>query len=116
MPCNVIASIHGLKRISGPAASLFRPLAMAYVFAILASMLVALTLTPALALMLLPKAAERARSPLAQELQRRYRELLPRMIHRPRWAIGILAGAFAADVGGSGTRHGISQASAAGGR
>jgi Cu/Ag efflux pump CusA len=69
---------------------------MAYVFAVLASMLVALTLTPALALMLLAKSAERARSPLAHKLQRGYRALLPRMILRPRLAIAILVGAFTA--------------------
>ena len=43
-------------------------------------MIVALTLTPALAFMLLPKSAERARSPLAHKLQRGYRALLPRML------------------------------------
>jgi CzcA family heavy metal efflux pump len=81
--------------LPGLAGSFFRPLALAYVLAILASMLVALTLTPALALMLLPRAAEHARSPFAQALQKRYRELLPRFVSRPGLAMIVLVGAFA---------------------
>ncbi len=43
--------------MSGLAGSIFRPLGIAYIGAILASMLVALTVTPALAALLLPRAA-----------------------------------------------------------
>jgi Cu/Ag efflux pump CusA len=82
--------------LPGLAGAFFRPLALAYVLAILASMLVALTLTPALSLMLLPHAAKRARSPFSQALQRRYRTLLPRCIGRPGRATGILLVAFTA--------------------
>ena len=80
--------------LPGLAGSFFRPLALAYVLAILASMIVALTLTPALSLMLLPRAAEHGRSPLANALQRAYRRLLPRFIKRPRLALGFLLCAF----------------------
>ena len=81
--------------LEGLAGSFFRPLAFAYVLAIIASMVVALTLTPALALMLLPRAAERDESPLSRNLRARYRAFLPRIISRPSLAMIILLVTFA---------------------
>ena len=53
--------------LEGLTGSFFRPLAMAYILAILASLLVALTVTPALSLMLLPGSVDRHRaSPLVR--------------------------------------------------
>ena len=53
--------------LDGVAGSFFRPLAIAYILAILASLAVALTVTPALSVILLPKVAGRKRA------ERRYR-------------------------------------------
>ena len=71
--------------LDGLAGAFFRPLALAYVLAILASLVVALTVTPALSLMLLrtAPAASRRESPLVRWLQRLYARLLPRSSHGP---------------------------------
>src|SRR3954453_2062358 len=83
--------------LEGLAGSFFRPLALAYVLAIVASLLVALTVTPALSLMLLTGATERRHeSPLVRGLKAIYRVILPSLARRPGWAIGVLVVAFAA--------------------
>ncbi|MGH3060284.1 MAG: efflux RND transporter permease subunit, partial [Gaiellaceae bacterium] len=65
----------------------FQPLAFSYVLAVAASLLVALTVTPAMALMLLSHVPlERRRQPLVQWLQRGYESVLSRIIHTPIWA------------------------------
>lgn len=87
--------------LGGVSGSFFRPLATAYILSIGASLLVALTITPALCLFLLPKAPLREREPgLVRMLKDRYRAVLPYMIERPRLAIGIIAaGLILAGVG-----------------
>jgi CzcA family heavy metal efflux pump len=71
-----------LPRLTG---SFFRPLAVSYTLAIVASMAVALTVTPALALILLRRApVERRESPIVKWLQRGYTAALSRIVHRPR--------------------------------
>jgi Cu/Ag efflux pump CusA len=67
------------------------------VLAIGASLLVALTVTPALSLMLLTGATERRReSPVVRALKAAYRAILPAITHRPGWAVAVLVAAFAA--------------------
>jgi CzcA family heavy metal efflux pump len=83
--------------LDGLSGSFFRPLAVSYVLAVLASLGVALTLTPALSLLLLPRAAnrERAEAPLARWLKRGYRRVLPAFVDRPRMAVATMFLLFA---------------------
>lgn len=70
--------------MSGVQGRLFAPLGASYIYAILASLLVALTLTPALSYLLLPKAIEKAREPrYITFLKSRYEELLRWLSERP---------------------------------
>ncbi len=86
--------------VGGLTGSFFRPLAVAYGLAVLASMVVALTVTPALAMILMPSARlGPADPPVISRLKRVYRALLLPVVRRPRWAastvlVAILAGAI----------------------
>jgi len=80
--------------LGGVAGTFFQPLAIAYVLAIAASLLVALVVTPALCLFLLPNAPIKAEGDtrLVGWLKQRYANTLPRLIARPSLAMGIVAG------------------------
>lgn len=80
--------------LEGLAGSFFRPLAFSYVLAIMSSLFVALTLTPALALMLLPEASGRQEPSFVKWLKARYRSILPALIMRPKRVISFLVGAL----------------------
>jgi Cu/Ag efflux pump CusA len=80
--------------IEGVTGSFFEPLVRSYVLAVLASMLVVLTITPALSLLLLSKARKRRESPLARWPERRYDSALSRLIQKPRMVL-IAAGVVA---------------------
>ncbi len=77
--------------LTGLAGTFFRPLARSYVLATVASLLVALTLTPALCLLLLPRIAEHRESPLTRALKRRYASALPSIVAKPVRAVVIVA-------------------------
>lgn len=84
----VIVAILPVFFLDGVAGAFFSPLAASYVLAILVSLVVALTLTPALCLMGLrvqPGSAPSSR--LARWLQGSYGALLSRTLHRPRLAV-----------------------------
>jgi CzcA family heavy metal efflux pump len=92
--------------LDGIAGSFFRPLALAYVLAILASLLVALIVTPALSYMLLTSHhGRRAEAPLAYVLRRAYGAVLPALVRRPYLAVGVMVAAFVL-TGAAATRLG----------
>ena len=80
-----IAPIFMLEGLSG---SFFRPLATSYALALLASMVVALMVTPALSLIFFrkPSSLQHRESPVVPALQRGYRYILERIVYRPRRA------------------------------
>lgn len=80
--------------LGGVAGTFFQPLAIAYVLAIGASLLVALVVTPAMCLLLLPHAPVKTErdTRFVVAIKRRYAAILPRLIDAPRTVMGILAG------------------------
>jgi CzcA family heavy metal efflux pump len=94
----VILAFSPVLFLTGLAGSFFQPLAMAYVASILASLGVALVVTPAMAYLLLPQVAKRAstESPLIRVLRAGYRKLLPPLVCRPILTLGVAAAGFAA--------------------
>jgi CzcA family heavy metal efflux pump len=79
--------------LPGLAGRLFSPLAVAYVLAVLASLLVALTVTPALSMLLIARPGMKATEPpVLRWSRRRYENVLRRIARQPRATIaaGIL--------------------------
>ena len=95
-----VATLLPIFFVQGLTGALFAPLALSYGLAVLASMLVALTVTPALGLILLGKAPiERRESPLVRWLQPVYQRVLTPILRAPLRvaSVGIvifLAGLF----------------------
>lgn len=82
--------------LPGLAGTFFRPLALSYILAITASLAVALTLTPALSLMLLKVKDGGHRDPwLNRGLKSLYRIVLPAFSRRPFAALALLVITFA---------------------
>lgn len=81
-----------LLTLSGVAGKLFAPLGLAYILAILSSLLVAVTLTPALSLVLLGKSGLRsAEPPLIAWIRPYYVRLLTKIDQRPRRVLAVTA-------------------------
>ena len=92
-----IVAILPIFLLAGLSGAFFRPLAMAYALALLASMVVALTVTPALSLILFrnPKSLEHRESPLVPPMKRGYERVLARIINRPRRYVAVAVTALA---------------------
>ena len=88
----IVAASVPVFLLAGLTGAFFRPLALSYTLAIAASMAVALTVTPALALLMLRGARiERRKSPLVSWLQRVYTAGLSRIIVKPVAAYATVA-------------------------
>jgi CzcA family heavy metal efflux pump len=89
----IVAAAVPVFLLKGLTGAFFGPLALSYTLAIVASMAVALTVTPALTLILLRRAPiERRHSPVVGWLQAHYSRLLARIVSRPRNAfVAVIA-------------------------
>src|SRR5207249_1315680 len=89
----VVAAFVPVLFVEGVSGAVFRPLAVSYVLAVLASLVVAVIATPALALMLLGSGAVQAsEGPLVRTVQRGYDAFLARTIRAPRAALVTAVG------------------------
>jgi CzcA family heavy metal efflux pump len=88
-----IVAILPIFALAGLSGSFFRPLVLAYALALLASMVVALTVTPALSLIFFRNARslEHRESPLVAPMKRGYERLLTMIMPRPRRAYVAVA-------------------------
>jgi len=89
----VILVFFPVLNMSGLAGNLFGPLGVAYIWAILASLIVALTVTPALSLILLGRRDLSAKEPpIVHWLKRGYEALLLRVERAPRLLVPATVG------------------------
>jgi CzcA family heavy metal efflux pump len=92
----VFVPVYFMQGLSG---AFFRPLAIAYVLAVAASLVVALTVTPALSLLLLPQRAGKTKhGPLSRILKAWYEPVVTHAMRRPRLAGAGFALALGAGV------------------
>jgi CzcA family heavy metal efflux pump len=88
----IFAAMAPIFFLTGLTGAFFRPLAFSYVLAVAASLAVALTVTPAMALILLSRGSLKPRTPpLTRWLQRGYETVLARIIRTPVGAYGAVA-------------------------
>ena len=87
---NVVAIVPVLF-LEGLSGSFFQPLALSYGLAVLVSMVVALSVTPALSLILLSRGRRHRESPLLGLVKRGYTALLTRVLRTPRPTLLVTA-------------------------
>jgi CzcA family heavy metal efflux pump len=78
--------------LSGVAGRLFAPLGITYILAVLASLVTAITVTPALCLLLLPQHLNEREPPVIDWTRRRYVAAMRRVVRAPRLVIAGAAG------------------------
>jgi len=88
----VFAPLFSLEGVEG---KLFQPMAMSIVFALIASLFVALFVIPALSSYAFPNGATHRDSPVMVPIERLYRRWLPRIQSNPRKVLLGAVGAFA---------------------
>lgn len=85
--------------LEGLPGAFFRPLAIGYVLAILASLAVAVVVTPAMSLIMLPSSTTTDHEPpLTRIIKAPYRRILPWFVVRPKTAIATLAVSFVCTI------------------
>ena len=88
----IVVAVAPVFFMGGLSGAFFEPLALAYVLAMLASLVVAMTLTPALGLLLLENAPlDRREPPLTRWLQHHYEAILSRIMSAPRAMFAAVA-------------------------
>ena len=88
--------------LDGISGTFFRPLAISYILAVSASLAVALIVTPALSLILLPKSThtmDRKETRWVTEFKSLYRRILLPLFHHPKRLIGGLIALFTVTMG-----------------
>jgi CzcA family heavy metal efflux pump len=94
---NVVAIVPVLF-LTGLSGSFFEPLVLSYALAVLVSMAVALTVTPALCLIMLSRGMHQREAPLLRVLKRGYGAALGAILRRPSPAIAFVAAATLAGL------------------
>jgi CzcA family heavy metal efflux pump len=88
----IVAAMVPIFFLTGLTGAFFTPLATSYVMAVAVSLLVALTVTPAMSLILLANAPlEKRESPFTRWLQKGYVRVLEPIIAKPRRAYAVVA-------------------------
>jgi Cu/Ag efflux pump CusA len=85
--------------LAGLAGEFLSPLAVAYLLAAAASMIVAMTITPALGVFLLTRARPRRTSPALSWLRQKYAHVLNAVFRRPAWAYVAVGAIVVAGLG-----------------
>ena len=91
----VFAPLFTLQGVEG---KLFQPMAISIVAAMLASLLVALVVIPALASFAFNQAPQHRESPVLRPIAWAYRRLLHKALHRRKHVIGLAAGLFVLSI------------------